>query len=65
MIEVRAGDTATARQSLYQALSLSPRFHPVFAGVAARTIAELGSKPPRTLAATPVRGPVPASPTRN
>lgn len=44
MIHARLGDRARAQKYLYQALSVNSEFHPVFAGVAARTLAELGTK---------------------
>src|SRR5207253_859458 len=45
LIYAKAGDEATAKQSLYQALSLNAGFHPIFAATAAETLRQLGSEP--------------------
>lgn len=43
MIAAKLGDRAAAQKYLYQALSLNPNFHPVYAAVAADTLKQLGS----------------------
>jgi tetratricopeptide (TPR) repeat protein len=43
MIHARLGETSKAKKFLYQALSLNPRFHPVEAETAARTLRELSA----------------------
>ena len=42
MIYSKSGDVGRARQSLYEALSLSPNFDPVYAPIAMGTLHELG-----------------------
>ena len=42
MIHARLGDRVTAQKLLYEALSVNPYFHPIHAGTAAATLAELG-----------------------
>lgn len=44
MIYEKIGDRPTALRYLYQALSLNPKFHPIFATVAADTLKRLSSK---------------------
>ena len=44
LIEAKSGEIANARTSLYQALSLSPNFHPLAAPGAVRAVQELGSR---------------------
>ncbi len=45
MIYAKAGDRVTAQQALYEAMSLNPRFDPVFAPLAVQTMEQLGSTP--------------------
>lgn len=52
MIAARQGDRVEAQNALYQALSLNPRFSPIDAPTAVRTLAQLGSHPPQTMAVT-------------
>ena len=42
MIHARLGDRVAAQKLLYEALSVNPYFHPIHAGTAAATLAELG-----------------------
>ena len=42
MIAAQAGDRASAQKHLQAALAMNPRFHPIFADVAASTLDELG-----------------------
>jgi tetratricopeptide (TPR) repeat protein len=42
MIAAQAGDRVSAQKHLQAALAMNPRFHPVFADVAAKTLNELG-----------------------
>lgn len=43
MIHAKLGDRGKAQKYLYQALSLNPHFHPVYAATAAATLDQLGS----------------------
>jgi len=43
MIYAKEGDHQTAQKYLYEALSLNPTFHPVFAPAAVDTLKELGA----------------------
>ena len=46
MIHEKLGDRVDAQKLLYQALSLNPEFHPIYAPIAAATLAELGAHAP-------------------
>jgi tetratricopeptide (TPR) repeat protein len=44
MIHDKLGHRAEAQRLLYQAISLNPNFHPLYASIAAETLARLGSR---------------------
>ncbi|MGE3536975.1 MAG: tetratricopeptide repeat protein [Candidatus Tectimicrobiota bacterium] len=44
MIHAQLDEQSTARQYLYQALSLNPHFHPLYATLAAETLQQLGAR---------------------
>jgi Flp pilus assembly protein TadD len=52
MIAAAAGDHLSARKHLIQALGLNPRFHPIQAPIAARTLERITSGKPEETAAS-------------
>jgi len=60
MIAAKAGDRPAAQRHLYHALSLNPRFHPIFADLAAETLKQVGGASARPGMQRPASAPEPA-----